>query len=260
MLSRNQVKHIQSLKQKKFREINRQFLAEGSKLVLEILESKYKVIAVYALAGWLKGNEKILLSKKTPFTEISEGEMERITALSSPSPALAIAEIPATQILPFAAIHDLVLVLDDIKDPGNLGTIIRIADWFGIESIICSENTVDLYNPKVIQATMGSVARVRVHYFNLPEFLSTVDPAIKIYGTFPEGEIIYFMHLDPKGIIIIGNESTGISPEIASKVTDKISIPSYSPATRRDHAESLNASIAAAIVCSEFRRRNRSRV
>jgi TrmH family RNA methyltransferase len=257
MLSRNQVKHIHSLKQKKFREIHRQFLAEGSKLVLEILESPYKVIAVYALADWLKSNENILLSKKVPFTEISEGEMERITALSSPSPALAIVEIPATSILPATAIHDLVLVLDDIKDPGNLGTIIRIADWFGIESIICSENTVDLYNPKVIQATMGSVTRVRVAYFNLPEFLSSMDPAIKIYGTFPEGENIYSIPLDPKGIILIGSESTGISPEVAYKVTDKISIPSYSPATGRgDHAESLNASIAAAIVCSEFRRRN----
>lgn len=183
--------------------------------------------------------------------------MERITALSSPSPALAIAEIPATPILPVAAINDLVLVLDDIKDQGNLGTIIRIADWFGIETVICSENTVDLYNPKVIQATMGSVTRVRVAYFNLPEFLSSMDPAIKIYGTFPEGENIYSIPLDPKGIILIGSESTGISPEVAYKVTDKISIPSYSPATgRKDHAESLNASIAAAIVCSEFRRRN----
>lgn len=257
MLSRNQVKHIHSLKQKKFREIHRQFLAEGSKLILEIIESPYKVIAVYALADWLKSNENILLSKKVPFLEISEGEMERITALSSPSPALAIAEIPATPILPVAAINDLVLVLDDIKDQGNLGTIIRIADWFGIETVICSENTVDLYNPKVIQATMGSVTRVRVAYFNLREFLSSMDPAIKIYGTFPEGENIYSIPLDPKGIILIGSESTGISPEVAYKVTDKISIPSYSPATgRKDHAESLNASIAAAIVCSEFRRRN----
>lgn len=257
MLSRNQVKHIHSLKQKKFREIHRQFLAEGSKLVTDILESPYKVVDVYALADWLKLNESILHSRNIPFTEISEREMDRITALSSPSPALAIAEIPATPILPAIAIHDIVLVLDDIKDPGNLGTIIRIADWFGIESIICSENTVDLYNPKVIQATMGSVARVSVAYFNLPEFLSSLDPVIKIYGTFPEGENIYSMSLDPKGIILIGSESSGISPELVSKVTDKISIPYYTTATVRDHAESLNASIAAAIVCSEFRRRKK---
>jgi RNA methyltransferase, TrmH family len=257
LLSNNQVKHIQSLKQKKFREIHRQFLAEGSKLVLAILESPCKIIAVYALADWLKRNEKNLLSKKISFTEISEVEMERITALSSPSQVLAIAEIPETPILPVPAFHNLVLLLDDIKDPGNLGTIIRIADWFGIESIICSENTVDLYNPKVIQATMGSVARVSVHYLNLPEYLSSLDPAIKIYGTFPEGENIYSIQLDPDGIILIGSESFGISPEVALKVTNRISIPYYSNDAGRDHAESLNASIATAIICSEFRRRSR---
>jgi TrmH family RNA methyltransferase len=256
MLSRNQVKHIHSLKQKKFREIHRQFLAEGSKLILDILESQTRVIAVYATAEWLKQNEQVLLSKKIPFTEISGEEMERITALSSPSPALAIAEIPEGPILPGKIVQDLILVLDDIKDPGNLGTIIRIADWFGIGFIVCSENTVDLYNPKVIQASMGSVARVSVAYGNLPAFLSSLDPAVEIYGTFAEGENIYSTLLDPKGIIVIGNESAGISPEVFSKITCKISIPSYSPAAGHEsHAESLNASIAAAIVCSEFRRR-----
>jgi TrmH family RNA methyltransferase len=255
LLSRNQVKHIHSLKQKKFREVHRQFLAEGSKLVTEILESSFKVINVFALAGWLKHNESALLAKKIPFLEISEGEMEKITALSSPSPALAIAEIPLMSIPP-AVINDLVLVLDTIRDPGNLGTIIRIADWFGIEWVICSENTVDLYNPKVIQATMGSMLRVSVTYVNLPEFISSVDPAIKIYGSFPKGENIYSVRLDPKGIILIGSESSGISPEIVSKVTDKISIPSFIKASGAgDHAESLNASIATAIICSEFRRR-----
>ena len=209
MLSRNQVKHIHSLKQKKVREIHRKFLAEGSKLALEIVESHYKVIAIYALADWLQRNGNILLSKEIPFTEISEGEMERITALSSPSPVLAIAEIPATTIFPVASIHDLLLVLDDIKDPGNLGTIIRIADWFGIESIICSENTVDLYNPKVIQATMGSVVRVRVYYFNLPEFLSSVDPAIKIYGTFLKEKISIPSSWIQRGLFLSEANPTG---------------------------------------------------
>lgn len=255
MLSRNQVKHIHSLKQKKFREIHRQFLAEGSKLVTEILESSFKVIHIYALAGWLMHNESILLSKKIPFQEISEGEMERITALSSPSLALAIAEIPIMPIPP-AVINNLVLVLDDIKDPGNLGTIIRISDWFGIESVICSENTVDLYNPKVIQATMGSMLRVKVTYTNLPEFLSSIDPMIKIYGSFPKGENIYSVSLDQISIILIGSESSGISRELVSKVTDKISIPSFVKARGAgDQAESLNASVAAGIICSEFRRR-----
>ncbi|MCX6248599.1 MAG: RNA methyltransferase [Bacteroidetes bacterium] len=255
MLSRNQIKHIQSLKQKKFREIHRQFLAEGAKLVSEIVESGYIVMGVYSLSGWLKDNESILVSKNIPFFEISEGEMERITALSSPSPVLAIAGIPSDPVVPFTAPDDLLLALDDIRDPGNLGTIIRIADWFGIHTVLCSDTSVDLYNPKVIQASMGSVTRVRVRYCDLPGFLSSVDPSVKIYGTFPEGENIYSMTLDPKGIVLIGSESNGISPEVVSLVTDKIGIPSYSQAIGKNRAESLNASIATAIVCSEFRRR-----
>jgi TrmH family RNA methyltransferase len=149
-----------------------------------------------------------------------------------------------------------VLVLDGIKDPGNLGTIIRIADWFGIRHIVCSEDTVDLYNPKVIQATMGSYTRVIVSYAGLPGFLSSIDGKVKIYGTFPEGENIYSGSLNPEGIIVIGSESSGISPEVVRLVTDKISIPSYPMDCGHVHAESLNASVATAIICSEFRRRN----
>jgi TrmH family RNA methyltransferase len=169
---------------------------------------------------------------------------------------LAIAEIPETKMQPAVSIDDLVLVLDDIKDPGNLGTIVRIADWFGIRSVICSENTVDLYNPKVIQATMGSVARVNVDYCNLSDFLSSIDPVIKIYGAFMEGKNIHSARLDPKGIIVIGSESNGISPEVSSRITDRISIPAYSTTQTQNQAESLNASVATAIICYEFRRRN----
>jgi RNA methyltransferase, TrmH family len=255
LLSSNQVKHINSLKQKKFREIHRQFIAEGSKLVKEIIESQYKVLNVYAIADWLKQNENILLSDQVSFVEVSLGEMERITALSSPSPALAVAEIPEMTSLP-AFMNDLVLALDDIRDPGNLGTIIRIADWFGIKTIICSENTVDLYNPKVIQATMGSAFRINIFYADLKEFLASLSPEVKVYGTFSQGENIYSAPLDQQGIIIIGNESSGISNEISLKVTDRISIPAYITADPHpNHAESLNASIATAIICSEFRRR-----
>ena len=256
MLSRNDIKHIQSLRQKKFRDLHRQFVAEGSKLVLEIAEGPFRVINVYALGGWLEKHELVLREKKILFTEVTEEEMERITALSSPAPSLALAEIPEANCLPVPPVHELVLALDDIRDPGNLGTIIRIADWFGIRCVVCSEQTVDLFNPKVIQATMGSVARVRVDYCNLPDFLSSMDAITKIYGTFPEGENIYHKQLEPEGIILIGNESSGISEEVASHVTDRISIPSWSPGDRRDdHAESLNASVATAIVCAEFRRR-----
>jgi len=255
LLSSNQVKHINSLKQKKFREIYRQFLAEGSKLVKEILESQYKVLNVYAIADWLKQNEDILLSNQVSFVEVSLGEMERITALSSPSPALAVAEIPEMTGPP-TLINDLVLALDDIRDPGNLGTIIRIADWFGIKTIICSESSVDLYNPKVMQATMGSAFRINIFYTDLKKFLSSLSPEVKIYGTFAQGDSIYSTPLEKQGIIIIGNESSGISNEISLKVTDRISIPAYIKDSRHtDHAESLNASIATAIICSEFRRR-----
>ena len=255
MLSGNQLKHINSLKQKKFREIHHQFLAEGSKLVKEILESQYKVINVYAIAEWLNQNEDILLSKQISFQEVSLGEMERMTALSSPSPVMAVAEIPEMISLP-EKIQDLVLVLDDIRDPGNLGTIIRIADWFGLKTIICSKYTVDLYNPKVIQATMGSAFRVKLLYADLNKFLNSLPPGIKIYGTFAQGENIYSAPLEKQGVIIIGNESSGISKDISLKVTDRISIPPYVKDNSHNyHAESLNASIATAIICSEFRRR-----
>ena len=256
MLSRNQVKQIQSLKQKKFRDLYHQFLVEGSKLVSEILNSNFRIISVYALTDWVKRNEPGLLSRNISCIEISEDDMARITALSSPSPALAIVEIPETPELPSGLVNDLVLVLDDIKDPGNLGTIIRIADWFGIDSIICSENTVELYNPKVVQATMGSLVRVKVSYADLPKFLDSLDSKVKIYGTLMEGENIYSASLEPAGIIIIGSESFGISMQVQGKITHKINIPSFSPGpVMREHAESLNASIATAIVCSEFRKR-----
>ena len=254
MLSRNQVKFIHSLNQKKFREIHHQFLAEGSKLILEMLGSSYKLESLYASEEWLNQNMGLLLLKKIPFTEISESEMERITSLSSPSPVLAVAEIPEDQVN-IGKLSGLVLVLDDIKDPGNLGTIIRIADWFGIRHIICSETTVDLYNPKVIQSTMGSFTRLSIIYLKIPDFLSTLDPGTRIYGTFPEGENIYTKPLASEGIIIIGSESAGISHEVVNLVTDKISIPSFPTAGGTVHAESLNASVATAIICSEFRRR-----
>jgi RNA methyltransferase, TrmH family len=258
MLSRNDITYIRSLKQKKFRDHHRRFVAEGSKLALEILESPFVISGVYALPEWLREHEAFLDQKKLPFREVSEGEMERITQLSTPGPVLVVAEIPEKEVTPVSAHDDLVLVLDDIRDPGNLGTIIRIADWFGIRSVVCSEQTVDLYNPKVIQATMGSVARVSVDYCSLPEFLSALGPSVKIYGTFPEGENIYEKQLESKGIILIGNESDGISAEASRHVTDRISIPFYpSPGEKTGRAESLNASIATAVVCAEFRRKRR---
>jgi RNA methyltransferase, TrmH family len=255
MISNNQVKFIQSLKQKKFREIHNQFIAEGSRLVLDLIGSPYRVSEIYADQKWISLNRSVLGSNNIPFTLISESEMNRISALSSPSSVLAILEIPPNMTPPAELKNELVLMLDDIRDPGNFGTIVRIADWFGISTIICSANVVDLYNPKVVQATMGSIARVNVIPANLEEYLKQLNRSIEVFGTFMSGENIYSCNLPSTGIIVIGNESSGISPEISAQITTRLHIPSFANRNMLSHPESLNAAIATAIVCAEFRRR-----
>jgi RNA methyltransferase, TrmH family len=255
MLSRNKVRYINSLTLKKQREKNRQFIAEGSKLVLDLLDSDHQVCEIFATSDWIGKYSSRLQPGKIFPTPVTEDELSKITSLSTPSPVLAIVSIPETDIKPGSYAGGLVLVLDGIRDPGNLGTIIRIADWFGINAVVCSETTVDLYNPKVVQATMGSIARVPVHYTDLADFLSGVPPSIRIYGSFLEGENIYSRDLAREGIIIIGNESKGISGDVAKFVTDKLHIPSFSSrGESATHVESLNASVATAILCSEFKR------
>jgi TrmH family RNA methyltransferase len=256
MLSRNKVKYIKSLTLKKQREKNRQFIAEGSKLVLDLLDSGHTICEMFATSEWIGKYSSRFHSKKILPTSVTEDELSRITALTTPSPVLAIVSIPETTIDPGSYTGGLILALDGIRDPGNLGTIIRIADWFGISAVICSETTVDLYNPKVVQATMGSIARVPVHYADLAGFLSVLPDSLNIYGSFLEGEDIYSMDLAKEGIIIIGNESQGISANVAKFVTDKLYIPSFSArGGSAAHAESLNASVATAVLCSEFKRR-----
>jgi TrmH family RNA methyltransferase len=256
MLSANQIKSINALKLKKNREDRRQFIAEGSKLVIDLLHSDHKVQEILATSEWIDLNHAILLRSKVIYRSVTEKEIARITALNTPGPVLAVVEIPSITIQPDSFSDKLILALDDIRDPGNLGTIIRIADWFGIDAVICSETTVDLYNPKVVQATMGSIARVRVYYTDLAGFISQLPENIKIYGAFLKGDIIYTKELSDKGVIIIGNESNGISAGLEKFVTDRLFIPPCKSGNERDdHAESLNASVAAAIICSEFRRR-----
>jgi TrmH family RNA methyltransferase len=257
MLSKNQVKFIRSLHSKKGRESHRLFLAEGSKLVLEVLEGSYEVVQLFALQEWIDDNAATVCARKPAPEPVLLSEMERITALSTPSPALALVRMrdPA-DVLPVST-HALTLVLDDIQDPGNLGTIIRIADWFGIRRVVCSPGTADLYNPKVIQATMGSFTRVEIVYAELAGFLSSHGLPAKVYGTLLGGKNLYGEELSDSGLIVIGNESRGISAAVEKFVTDKITIPSYaSEVQSEDHAESLNAAIATAIVCAEFRRRS----
>ena len=257
MLSQNQIKHITALKVKKFREETGLFLAEGHKLVTDLLNSRYRVKEVFASADWIIQNLPLLQSKGIHAFETLPREMERISGLTTPGPVLAVVEIPnaGMQECDISPRHhittELSLALDDIRDPGNLGTILRIADWFGIGEVICSENTVDLYNPKVVQATMGSITRVNVGYCDLAKTLEQMQGKCPVYGAFLAGDNLYGEPLDPRGIIVIGNESRGISKELEPYITRRLFIPSFGSGSK---AESLNASVATAVICAEFRR------
>lgn len=253
-LSKNKLKFIQSLKQKKHRDAEQLFIAEGDKIVHELLASDYKIELIVALPAWLKNNSSLTTHQPCELFVCSETDLQRISNLSTPNDVLALVHIP--QIKPDYNLikKQLVIGLDDVRDPGNLGTIIRMADWFGISHIVCSPQTVDVYNSKVIQSTMGAFLRVSVLYQPLEDFIATMKSAdFPIMGTFLEGESIYQSSLPSTGLIILGNESTGISEEIKKQVTQKLFIPSYPP--DRVGSESLNVAIATAIICSEFRRR-----
>lgn len=257
MLSKNQVKFVNALKQKKYREEQGLFIAEGAKIVPELLSSEIKVKQVFATSGFLRANP---IPAHVERYEIGESELERISALTKANEVLAVCEIPQPVLDVNVLKNKLTLVLDDIKDPGNLGTIIRIADWFGIENIICSSETVDAFNPKVVQATMGSISRIHIHYTGLVDFLSVQSAPLemKSYGALLEGEDIYTQELSAEGFIVIGNESKGISENVQQLISNRLSIPSFSHyKSRSGEAESLNAAIAASIICSEFRRRGR---
>ena len=254
MLSQSQIKHITALKVKKFREERSQFIAEGHKVVAELLSGKFTIAGIYASSEWILANLTLAREKNIPLFETLPREMERISALSTPSPVLAVINIPPPLIPPRG--RGLTLALDDIRDPGNLGTIIRIADWFGIDTVLCSENCVDSYNPKVVQATMGSIARVNVTRCNLAETLRTLPEGndFPVYGTFLDGDSVFSQTLSDHGIVVIGNESRGISPGLVPFITRKLFIPSFG-SSAQGKAESLNASIATAIICAEFRRK-----
>ena len=264
MISRARIKHINSLSSKKGREVEGCFVAEGRKVVGELIGGGYKVKEVYAV-------EEFRVSGFGLQTElIDESELKKISFLTSPQKVIAVFEIPKYQLNIPELKDKLSLVLDTVQDPGNLGTIIRIADWFGIENIICSTDTVDGFNPKVVQATMGSLARVRVHYVDPKDFFEQLKSkenkvknqkveGLNIYGALLEGKNIYTEKLSGNGLIVMGNESKGISDKMQKYITHKISIPSFSlvknNSTGKAGAESLNVAVAAAIICSEFRRR-----
>ncbi|MCD7899192.1 MAG: RNA methyltransferase [Bacteroides sp.] len=246
-LSKNKIKYIRSLDLKKNRREEKVFLAEGPKLIAE-LQGHYRCRLLAATEEWLKMHPNI---KADETLEVSSEELSRASLLKTPQQVLGIFEQPNFSLSKDVLNHSLCLGLDDIQDPGNLGTIIRLADWFGIEYIFCSPNTVDVYSPKTIQASMGGIARVKVCYVPL-ENLIILETDIPVYGTFLNGENIYEQSLSQNGLIIMGNEGKGISQKIESLINRKLYIPNYP--SQRETSESLNVAIATAVVCAEFRR------
>ena len=239
MLSKQKIKDTQTLGQKKFRQQERLFIAEGPKLVKELLEADASMVKeVFALKEWITDNEKILV--KTAVTEITETELERISQLTTPNKVLAVVH-KFEEDIEIKTKGKITLALDCIQDPGNLGTIIRTADWFGVEQIVCSHDSAEVYNPKVVQATMGSIARVKVFYTDLNEWLAE-QKGIGIYATTLEGQDISTVKKIKEGIIIFGNESKGISADILKLATVKLTIP------KKGKAESLNAAVAVGVV------------
>lgn len=252
MLSKSTLKQITSLEMKKYRKESGLFVAEGGKTVNDLIACGMVAEKVLATREWLDSHT---LQSKQEVIEVTEEELKRASFLRAPQGILALFRQPSYKLDYEAPTKRLCLALDNVQDPGNLGTIVRIADWFGIEEIYCSNGSADLYNPKCIQATMGAAGRVKVFYIDLPEFLSTIKEKAPIYGTFLDGEDMYDKQLGANGIIVMGNEGNGISDECAKHVNERLFIPNY-PAGR-ETSESLNVSTATAIICGEFRRRMR---
>lgn len=249
MLSKPKIKLITSLSQKKFRDETGLFVAEGTKLVLNLVETFHCSLLV-ATTDWLSEHKKM---NATEIIETNEDEFKKISNQKSPQGVLAAFEKPEYHWNLKELSQKLSLALDEVQDPGNMGTIIRIADWFGITDIFCSENSADAFNPKTVQASMGALARVQVHTVVLTEFLTSCQSEMPVYGTFMNAENIYDKNLTPNGIIVMGNEGNGISTEIEKLVTERLLIPNFP--TGQPTSESLNVGVATALVCAEFRRR-----
>lgn len=245
-MTKSEIQFVRSLADKRARTEEGVFIAEGEKLIGELLASHLNVRRLYALEG--------VFDRSTGAEIVSEREMERISQLKTASNSLAVVEMPHYRLAEVAPARNLALALDRVQNPGNLGTIIRLADWFGIGDIVCSEECADCFNPKVVQATMGAIIRVRIHYTDLAAWLTEQQLAgVPTYGTFLDGENIYSATLSTGGVIVMGNEGRGIGSECAASITRRLFIPPY-PADRHG-SESLNVAIATAVICSEFRRR-----
>ncbi|MBB4035575.1 TrmH family RNA methyltransferase [Dysgonomonas hofstadii] len=247
-LSKNKLKYIRSLKEKKYRTEHGTFVAEGNKLVNDLLPY-IKCQLLVATANYLS---IIDASTVEEVIEVNDNQLSQASFLRNPQQALAVFYQPENN-SEVNLNEQLVLALDGIQDPGNMGTIVRLADWYGIRDIFCSQDTADIFNPKVVQATMGALARVNIHYLDLTDFLKE-NKHFPVYGTLLDGENMYEQDLTPNGIIVMGNEGNGIRPEIEKLISNKLYIPNYP--IGRSTSESLNVAIATAIVCAEFRRKS----
>ena len=244
-MTKAEIQLVRALADKRGRTEHGLFVAEGEKLIGELRASHLRVRKLFALEGIFEGPE---------VETVAPRDMERLSLLKTAGNSLALVEIPRYELDTESLKGRLTLALDDVQNPGNLGTIIRLADWFGIGHVVCSPGTADCFNPKVVQATMGAITRVKVHYTDLAAFLGSVAERNRpVYGTFLEGENLYDAPLAETGVVVMGNEGRGVTPEVARMVTRRLFIPPY-PADRRG-SESLNVAIATAVVCGEFRRR-----
>ncbi|MFA6400566.1 MAG: RNA methyltransferase [Salinivirgaceae bacterium] len=251
MLSINQIKFIKSLEHKKYRKTHQCFVVEGEKIVLELMHSSFEIIDVFAIQPFIhnycKGN-----NYSFKINEITDSDLNKISFLQTPNQVLAVARLPMLKPIELSQ-TELMLALDNIQDPGNLGTIIRTAGWFGISQLFCSPETVDAFNPKVVQATMGAIFRIQIIYNPLPEIIQKAKAnRIPIFGTVLSGKNIYSHKLPKNALIVMGNESKGISDELRTQLDTEILIPSFPENSIT--MESLNVSVATALVCAEFRR------
>lgn len=246
MLSKAKIRFITSLQHKKFRKQHQLFIVEGVKSILEFIAADYQIHSIYTTeeAQAKMGN----LREKLKCVILTPAELQKISGLTHPQGVLALVYLPCTKTFDWTSMRQQhILVLDDVQDPGNLGTIVRTAEWFGIQHIICSVGTVDAFNPKVVQATMGSLARVNMYYTELVPFI--LESAMPTFGALLSGKSVYETDFGHSGLIVVGNEGNGISPEVVTKVDQAVTIP------RIGNAESLNVAVAATVFCSEIARR-----
>jgi len=255
MLGKSTIKLVKSLAYKKYRDAHGLFVAEGEKIATEILSSSIKIKYLIALKSWFEKTADFskVQNNVQNVIQVSDIEMKNLSLLSTHSNVMTVCEIPAAPPFDINEKHEgLSLVLDEIQDPGNLGTIVRLADWFGVQRIYCSKTTADIYNPKTVQSTMGAICRISLIYTDLPILLEKSEKTI--YGAFLDGENIYNQELQQNAFLVLGNEGKGISQIIENKCNKRIFIPNFSQAKQK--TESLNVAVATAIICSEFRRQS----